>query len=141
MQADDVGAGEDFIERRVVRRTRRGAPAFRPQHVHAEGARNFGNALADVAGADDTERFAGEVDNRQFVQAEAAVALPVAVDDRLMIRNQTTHGGEDSGEGVLGNGSRGITGDVGELHAMVFAGIGINVIDAGRGDLNQFEVG
>ena len=140
VQADDVGAGEDVVKRRVLRRTRRGATAFRPQHVHAEGARDFRDALADVAGADDAERFAGEVDNRQFVQAEAAIALPVAVDDRLMIWNQTTHGGEDGGEGVFGNGSRGITGDVGKAHAVVFAGVCIDVIDASGGDLYQLEV-
>ena len=30
VQADDVGAGEDFIERRVLRRTRRSATALCP---------------------------------------------------------------------------------------------------------------
>ena len=57
-----------------------------------------------------------------------------------MIWNQTTHGGENGGEGVFGNGSRGITGDVGKAHAVVFAGVCIDVIDASGGDLYQLEV-
>ena len=71
MQADDVGAGKDFIKRRVFRRTRRGTTALRPQHFHAEGAGDFRHPLADVAGADDAERLAGKIDNRQFIETKA----------------------------------------------------------------------
>ena len=108
VQADDVGAGENVGKRRVIRRTRRGATALRPQHFHAEGARDFRHPPPDVAGADDAERLAGEVDNRQFIEAEAAIALPVAVNHRLMVGNEAAQRGENGGEGMLGDGCRGV---------------------------------
>ena len=141
MQADDVGAGENLIKRRVIRRTRRGATALRPQYFHAEGARDFRYPPSDVAGADDAERLPGEVDNRQFIEAEAAIALPVAVNHRLMVGNEAAQRGENDGEGMLGDGGGRIAGDVGELHAVRLARLGIHVIDAGGGDLNQLEFG
>ena len=53
-----------------------------------------------------------------------------------MVGNEAAQRGENGGEGMLGDGCRGVSGDVGELHAVRFARLGIDIIDAGGGDLN-----
>ena len=82
---------EHFVKRHVFRRTRRGVSAFRPEDVHTEDARNLGDAFADIADTDDAERFAAQVEDGQFVQAKATVALPVAADHRLMVGQKAAH--------------------------------------------------
>ena len=78
--------------------------AFCPEDVHPEDARDFRHAFADIADADNAERFAAQVKDGQFVQAEAAILPPASIHHGLMVGQEATHRCQHHGKGMLGDG-------------------------------------
>ncbi len=103
VQGDDVGLGEEALERDVV-----GAERLHPlvregvggQQAAAEAGEDLGRGGADDAGADDAHRAAVQVEAEQAVEREVAVAHAVVGPVDLAVQR------EDERDCVLGDGVR-----------------------------------
>ena len=125
VEGDDVGLGQQAVERHVFESRGRVGEGIVGQHAHAEALADAGEEAADLAGPDDAGRLAveveaGEAGEREVVVARAGRGTVDVPDQREQERG-----------GVLGNGVGGIGGDAHDRQAGIPRRLEIDVVVAG----------
>jgi hypothetical protein len=103
----------------------------RGEHPAAEAEHDPGEHRADLAGADDPDGPAVQVEAEQAVQREVALADPVVGPVDLAVER------EDQADGVLGDGVGRVAGDADDAQAEAARGGEVDVVEAGRAQGDQ----
>jgi hypothetical protein len=102
--------------------------------MHAEPDRLLADDAADIAGADDAERLAGDLDAHEFR------FLPLAGLGRGVGGGQLAGDGEHQRNRVLGGGDRVAEGRVHDDDAAARGGRDVDIVDADAGTADHLEI-
>nr|WP_275889734.1 hypothetical protein [Glycomyces sp. YM15] len=140
VERHDVGAGEQLLERHVCGAGRLGLRArigVVRQDAASEPGHDPGEAHADLAGADHTDRASVQVETEQAVQREIVLAHPVVGPVGLPVER------EDERRAMLGDRIGGVAGDAGDAETEFGGGLEVDVIEPRRsqGDVPDAVIG
>ena len=139
VEGDDVGGGEELFAGNAIAVGGGSAFAGEGLHVHAEGFCDAGDGGTGFAETDDADGLAGE-----FADGVIEVGEDGRLGPDLNLGAVAIDGGgeiEEEGEDVLGNRRGGVACDVADGDVAFAGGFELDVIEAGGGNQDEFEVG
>ena len=137
MQGDEVGAGQQLVQLDLLdahlHRALGRQEGIVGDHLHLQAEGAVGDDRADVAGADQAQRLAVELD------AHEAVLLPLAGLGGGVGGGHLAGQREHHGDGVLGGGDRVAEGGVHHHDAGGGGGGDVDVVDADAGAADHLQ--
>ena len=139
VQGDEVGAGEQLVQRDLFHAHIHGAfgrqERIERNHLHLEAQSTVGDDRADVTRTDQAQHLAGDFD------AHEAVLLPLAGLRGRIGFGQLAREGEDKGNGMFGGGDRVAERGVHDHDALGGCGGDVDIVDADPCATDDLQVG
>ena len=139
VQGQRIDLRQQFVQRQAIG-ARGAAGQLAKQHAHAEGFGQAGDGAAQFAMAEHAQRLAFEFDDGVIEQAELTGLLPTTGSDIALVVGQARGQGQQQHQGVLCHGRGAVALAVAHGYAVVTGGFQVDVVDAGSGYQNQFQL-